>query len=280
MRSSILFATVAFAAAVPAAPAAAVPSTAQIQSFAKCAANNYDGAELLATQPGSEEEAGVLQEFADRGCGTASASPALLRGALAEKLFEKDFGVVGARPRRDTIEIFRVDPSEVDGLEATARRRVDVIGFATCAAAANVVKTSALLKTAPGSAQEATLVKEMEPSFSPCLLEGERLDMGKAELRGALAEATYRLALAHTLDEEVVVTGTRDPARRIVCRSQESSGTRMRRNICLTEAQWLVRDRDNEYLAEDFTWRTMEEEERAMAVTMQIQRAMMNGGGN
>ena len=278
MRSSVLFATVAFCAAVSAAPASAAPNSAQTQAFGKCAANNYDGAELLATQPGSEEETDVLQEFATRGCATASAAPALLRGALAERLFEKDFGVVGARARRDSIEIFRVDPAEVEALDPNARRRVDVIGFATCAAAANVVKTSALLKTNPGTPAETALVKEMEPSFAPCLLEGERLDLGRAELRGALAEATYRLALAHTLDEEVVVTGTRDPARHIVCRSQESSGTRVRRNICLTEAQWQVRDRDNEYLAEDFTWRTMEEEERTMAIAMQMQRAAMNGG--
>ena len=279
MRSSVLFATVALIAATSASPATASPNSGQIQSFAKCAVNNYDGAELLATQPGSEEEAGVLQEFTERGCATSSAAPALLRGALAEQLFVKDFGVVGARPRRETIEIFRVDPAEVETLDAAAKRRVDVIGFATCATAANVVKTSALLKTAPGSPEETVLVKEMEPSFASCLLQGERLDLGRAELRGALAEATYRLALAHTLDEEVVVTGTRDPARHIVCRSQESSGTRLRRNICLTEAQWQVRDRDNEYLAEDFTWRTMEEEERGMAVIMQLQRAQMNGGG-
>ena len=278
MKTPILFATVAFATiAVPVATAAAAPNT-PARVFAACAVNQYDGAELLATQPGSEEETGVLQEFADRGCSAPPAAASLLRGALAEELFKKDFGVVGARPRRETIEIFRVDPAELETLDATSRRRVDVIGFATCAAASNVLKTAALLKTDPGSASEAALVKEMEPSFAPCLLEGERLDLGKSELRGALAEATYRLALAYTLDEEVVVTGTRDPARHIVCRSQENAGTRLRRNVCLTEAQWQVRDRDNEYLAEDFTWRAMQESERDTAIIMQEQRALMNGG--
>jgi hypothetical protein len=280
MKSSILFATAAIAASVvPAAPAAAVP-TSQAQQFASCAVNKYDGAELLATQPGSEEEAGVLQEFTERGCSASPGSATLLRGALAEMLFQKDFGVVGARPRREIIEVFRVEPSELDAMAPGVRRRVDMIGFASCAAASNIVKTAVLLKTAPGSVEEAAIVKQMEPSFAPCMLEGERLEMGRAELRGALAEGTYRLALAQNLDEEVVVTGTRDAARKIECRSQETAGTRIHRNVCLTEAQWLVRDRDEEYLAEDFTWRTMEEEEQATTIARLIRDASMSGGGS
>jgi hypothetical protein len=279
MKSSILFATAAIAASVVPVTSASANAT-PAQAFAACAVNNYDGAELLATQPGSEEEAGVLQEFNSRGCNASSASPTLLRGALAEQLFEKDFGVVGARPRREIIEVFRVDPAELDAMTPPVRRRVDMIGFASCAAASNIVKTAVLLQTAPGSAEEAAIVRQMEPTFAPCLLEGERLDMGRAELRGALAEGTYRLALAQNLDEEIVVTGTRDPARKIECRSQNTAGTRIRRNVCLTEAQWLVRDRDEEYLAEDFTWRTMEEEEQLTTITRLMRDAIMSGGGS
>lgn len=275
MKCPVLLVTVLAASTLT--PAAASASlSAQAQEFAQCAIKQYEGAELLATQPGTTEEADVIAEFERRGCSSASQTAVSLRGALAEQLFKADFGSIGAHPRREEIEVFRIDATELDGLDATTRRRLDLVAFATCVAASAPEKSDAALKTAPGSAEEVAAFAALQPTFAPCLAEGERLDMGKAELRGAVAEGAYRLALAQTLDEEIVVTGTRDPARKIVCRSQETAGTRMRRQTCLTEAQWFIRDRHNEYHAEDFTWRVMTEEERGTAIGM----AKSRQGGN
>jgi len=48
-----------------------------------------------------------------------------------------------------------------------------------------------------------------------------------------------------------VVTGTRDPSKSVKCKLQDAPGSHMRKNVCMTEAQWAARDRDNEILADD-----------------------------
>ena len=251
VKKALLLAAVATAATfMPMTVTNAAPQTpASIQQFARCAASNYDGAELLATQPGSEEEAEVLAEFGRRSCSAPSTDAAVLRGTVAEELFKKDFVSIGSQARRESIEVFRVNASELEMLDTAARTRVDYVAFGTCVAATDSESTAALLKTKIGSADEARLVAALQPKFSPCLSEGERLSMSKAELRGALAEGAYRLALAETLDEEVIVTGARDPSKSVQCKKQDLAGTRFRRTICMTGAQWAQRDRDAEYAA-------------------------------
>src|SRR5215203_6902190 len=125
MKGLLWLSTLAIALAVaPAAEAAlsSPPTPAVAQQFAVCAAQKYEGAELLATQPGSDEEADVLAEFARRGCAVTS-DVQTLRGALAEQLFKRDFGSIGARPKRDTIEVFTFDTSDLASLDAASRKR-------------------------------------------------------------------------------------------------------------------------------------------------------------
>ena len=255
MKPSCLFAAVALAAfASPAATASSTAVAAPAEpgsQFARCAVQHYEGAELLATQPGSAEEAEVLAEYARRSCAAPSADAQLLRGAVAEQLFKSDFGSIGARPQRDYIEVFTVDVEAFDELDAASRRRLDMLAFGTCVAAASPAKAVVLLQSSAGSAEEARTVAELQPSFSPCLDEGAQLNLGKAELRGVLAEGAYRLALAHSLDQEIVVTGTRDSSRSVVCKMQSGVGSLMRRQLCLTEAQWTRWEQDTKYAAQE-----------------------------
>ena len=83
--------------------------------------------------------------------------------------------------------------------------------------------------------------------MSPCLNEGERLDLGKAELRGILAEGVYRLALARSVDEAIIVTGTRDSSQTVTCKNIDITGSLIKRQVCLTAAQWKSRDLQDEY---------------------------------
>jgi hypothetical protein len=279
MKSSMLLAAVAIAAV--ALPAGAAPSSGNVaadrtQDFAKCAVKQYDGAELLATQPGSPEEAEVLAEFGRRGCAAPSSHAGLLRGAVAEQLFKADFGAIGSQARRDLIEVFTVDVAEIGALDAASRRQLDLLGFGTCVAAADPVKAVGLLQTSAGSAEEARIVAELQPKFSPCLMEGEQLSTAKSELRGALAEGAYRLALAHALDGEIVVTGTRDPARSVLCKTLGGAGTHLRHKTCLTAAQWKIRDDENRIAAADHARRTREAEEQRMTVEVQQRAASAN----
>jgi hypothetical protein len=230
---------------------AAQPTPESIQQFAQCATAKYEGAELLATQPGSAEEAEVLAEYGRRSCTTPAVEPGVLRGAVAEQLFKTDFGSIGARARRETIEIFTIDAGELEALDDEAKKRVDYVAFGTCVAASNPEGSSKLLATKVESAEEKAVMTGLVPQFASCLAKGERFTFSRADLRSALAEGAYRLALSQTLDQEVVVTGTRDPSKSVSCKRRSVVGTGMRRTVCMTEAQWADRAREDEYDAED-----------------------------
>lgn len=276
MRNAILLAAGMTALALPANAATAPPTIASVQQFGQCATAKYEGAELLATQPGSAEEAEVLAEFGRRGCATPTVNPGVLRGSVAEQLFKTDFGAIGARPRRELIEVFTVDASELAELDDSARRRIDYVAFGTCVAASDPETSSRLLGTPVESPQEKTVLTELAPDFGSCLAEGERFTFSRADLRSALAEGAYRLALSQSLNEEVVVTGTRDPSKSVSCKLQDVAGTRIRRNVCLTESQWAERDRTTEYGAEEIKRRSMEMEE--ILTTIEV-RSRFAGAG-
>ncbi len=282
MKRSALLAAVAMAATmIPAAVASsATPTPASLQQYAQCATTNYEGAELLATQPGSAEEEEVLAEYGRRSCPAPSSQAGLLRGAVAEQLFKSDFGSIGAQPRRELIEVFTIDVAELAALNEGAKRRIDYVAFGTCVAASDPDNASALLKTTAGSDQEKTVLTTMVPKFAPCLNQGERFDFTRADLRAAVAEGAYRLALAQTLDEEVVVTGTRDPSKSVQCKRLEVSGTRFRRNVCLTETQWSEREREKDIATQDILRRSQEMDEiRTACITRSLFAGADGGGG-
>jgi hypothetical protein len=257
----ILAAVATTAIALPASASAPQPSAGSVEQFAQCAVGNYEGAELLATQPGSEEEQDVLAEYGRHSCNAPAVGVGILRGAVAEQLFKADFGSIGARPRRDNIELFTVDMRELQELSDEAKKRIDYVAFGTCVAASDPKGSSSLLTTAAESPEERAKLTELVPQFASCLTEGERFTFSRADLRSALAEGAYRLALAQSMTDEVVVTGTRDPAKTVQCKLQDVAGTRVRRNICLTEAQWKERDRTTEYGAEEIKRRAFETQE-------------------
>ena len=115
----------------------------------------------------------------------------------------------------------------------------------------------------------------MVPHFASCLAAGERFTFSRADLRSSLAEGAYRLALSQSLDEEVVVTGTRDQSRSVQCKLQDVAGTRLRRNVCRTEAQWAEREREAEYSAEEIKRRAHEYEEIQTTI---LTRSRFSGG--
>ena len=261
MKSSIMLAATTAVFAFPVNASAPQPTAASVEQFAKCATTHYEGAELLATQPGSAEEQDVLSEYNRLGCNAPATGAGILRGAVAEQLFKTDFGSIGARARRDNIEVFTVDMRELEALSDEAKKRIDYVAFGTCVAASDPKASSSVLSTAVESAEERARLTELVPQFASCLTEGERFTFSRADLRSALAEGAYRLALAQTLTQDVVVTGTRDPSKTIQCKLQDVAGTRIRRNICRTEAQWKDQDRAKEYSAEEIKRRAHEFEE-------------------
>ena len=278
MRNSLLLSAAATAAALVPATAAksALPTAASVEQFAKCAVDNYEGAELLATQPGTPEEAEVIAEYGRRACIAPAIEFGILRGAVAEQLFKADFGSIGAQPRRDLIEVFTIDLNELQALDEKARKRIDYVAFGTCVAASDPQKSTKLLTTRVESAEEKAALTELVPHFASCLAQGERFTFSRGDLRSSLAEGAYRLALAQTLDDEVVVTGTRDPSKSVQCRRVAVTGSRFRDNICLTEAQWAKRARAAEYAAEEIKRQTREYDE--IQTTIETRTRFAAGG--
>ena len=271
-----LVAAVATSTILCSSPAiSALPTASAVEQFGKCAASKYEGAELLATQPGSAEEAEVIAEFDRRACHPPIKDAGILRGALAEQLFKTDFGSIGAQPRRELIEVFTIDLRELEALDDNAKKRIDYVAFGTCVAASDPQRSSKLLTTTPESNEEKAILTELIPQFAGCLAEGERFTFSRADLRGSLAEGAYRLALSQSLDEEVVVTGTRDTSKSVQCRLQDVAGTRLRRNICRTEAQWAERKRNAEYGAAEIKRRADEFNDIQTAI---ITRSRFPGG--
>lgn len=263
LMAAVGLAAIAFA---PASVSAAAPAASELEKFSACAVRNYDGAELLATQPGSPEEADVLAEFRQRSCAVPAAQSSVLRGAVAEALFKADFSAIGSRPRRDLIEVFTLEAEDVDAMDAGSRRRLELLGFGTCVAAADPTKSVALLHARSGTAEEARIVSELQPHFAPCLGEGDTLALVKGDLRGALAEGAYRLAIAHSLQGDIVVTGTKDPSRSVVCKMRARAGSHLQQKTCMTAAQWTTREREEQIAANDMARRTREQEEQNEAV--------------
>ncbi|GAA4743065.1 hypothetical protein GCM10023264_05260 [Sphingomonas daechungensis] len=252
MKSPVLLATAALAMSLPTgAPSATPPAPTALQAFGVCATKNYEGAELLATQPGSPEEAEVIAEYGSRSCSPPTSEAGILRGAVAEQLFKTDFGTIGGRPKRDLIEVFTVDMNELAALGTDAKRRIDYVAFGTCVAASDPDNASALLKTAAGSAEERQVMVTMVPKYAACVSEGDTFNLSRADLRSALAEGAYRLALSQSLNQEVIVTGTRDPSKSVQCKQIESPGTHLRKSVCMTEANWAARERENEFQAKE-----------------------------
>ena len=277
MKTRLLFAAFATAAVtMPASVAlSAPPSIAQLQQFAKCATDKYEGAELLATQPGSDEESEVLAEYGRRACSAPNSDAGILRGVVAEQLFKSDFGSIGAQPRRELIEVFTIDLRELEALDENAKKRIDYVAFGTCVAASDPERSSKLLLTNPESNEEKAILTELIPHFASCLAAGERFTFSRADLRSSLAEGAYRLALSQSLSQEVVVTGTRDASRSVQCKLQNVAGTRIRRNVCRTEAQWAERSRESEYSSEEIKRKAHEYEEIQTTI---LTRSRFSGG--
>ncbi len=247
-----------------------------VEKFDQCYVKQYDVAELLATQPGSAEEAEVLAEFGRRSCAAPAMAPDALRGAVAAELFKADFTAIGSRPKRETIEVFTLDAEDVTAMDAASRRRLELLGFGTCVAAGDPTKSVALLHARVGSPEEARILAELQPQFSPCLAEGEKLGLGKSDLRAALAEGAYRLAIAHSTDgNDIVVTGTKDPSRSVVCKMRTTIGSRVEKKSCMTAAQWKTRERDDQIAAGDMARKVREQLEQDETVDV---RSRYQGG--
>jgi hypothetical protein len=81
-----------------------------------------------------------------------------------------------------------------DRKEAVAVSALSVYG--ECVARADPADALRLVLSEPGSAAETQAFSSINPALASCLIQGQRIELGKPMLRGSLAVNLYRLAKA------------------------------------------------------------------------------------
>jgi hypothetical protein len=161
----------------------------EVVRFGRCFAlsRRNDSLSLIATQPGSREEAEAFHRlvfFEDQIClaaGSRLGAPIIyMRGAIAEGLLRSGQPL----PASHQLPIPAV--SEVRSLSDLAR----------CYAAAHREQVRALLATRPGSRQESEAVSAMASEFGTCMPARASLRYDSTQVRYRLIEALLRLAPA------------------------------------------------------------------------------------
>jgi hypothetical protein len=170
---------------------------AEVYRAAACVAGRDPAAaaEILATAPYSRTErqkATSLLRSAQRCIHSGDAiltSPTLLRGAVAEALYEAQF--TASQPLRTPA--VPVTPSRLDAAAPEAAARfAPAMALADCSVGAQPDTVRGVLATEVGSAEELTALRGLNSVFSGCLTQGSSLDADRATLRALLADSLYR----------------------------------------------------------------------------------------
>lgn len=150
---------------------------------------------LLATDPGSSEEAARLQvavPSVETDCPMRAGrltinSRVFARGAVAEALYNGDRTKPRTASALPLTETYRPSPS---GSELAVARWV-----ARCAVRREPRLAHAVLKRGYGSIGEERALGYLRPAFLACLPKGERLQISRLNIRALIAEELYRASV-------------------------------------------------------------------------------------
>ena len=182
--------------ALGATPAAADSLSVDLRAFGGCTAVRASklGQQLLASEPGSSAERGMLDRIYDR-IGTCLTYDAMhapvtrLRGAVAEGLIATSLG--GAAMRQPTVQPIFARDASVSG--SRQRTNAEIYGFGQCVVAAQPIAVRSLLDTAVDTPAERLAVQALRPTLAPCLSNASALRLDRPTLRAVLAESLYTL---------------------------------------------------------------------------------------
>jgi hypothetical protein len=201
MRKLLVVGVLAMASAglAPAAAETASPAQAAVQ-LGKCIvkADRASAINLLKSLPltGGQVDWSGVSLGAGANCRDASNSTvtvSALRGGIAQELFKKDFVEFGVEPQRAKYDLANFAlPVEKDlmGVEDPTKT---LFLTADCVARSNPNGTEKLIKSAPGSDQEAKIFEALAPWLSACQ-GASRMAYGKTELRSAIVQAAYHVS--------------------------------------------------------------------------------------
>jgi hypothetical protein len=190
---------------VPSLPGAQVTAMSGLQEMANClvAGNGPAAMALLAAEPGSIEETRARKRLMPsnetpclRFVPDLRMENTLLRGSLAEVLYEDKFG---APPAATAAASSEASPSggKVMWTNSTpADKGVASYLVAKCYVRRDPAGSHALLATTVGSKEERAALRGMSPDFSACTSSGRTATLNRLILRYAVAEALYQRALS------------------------------------------------------------------------------------
>lgn len=185
--------------AAPAHAETASPGQAAVQ-FGRCIVKADRGAAvgMLKSLPlaGGQVDWTSVSLGGAAGCrdgANSSVTVSALRGGIAQELFKRDFVEFGVQPQRATYDLANFQlPVEKNLLGAEDPTKTLFL-TADCVARSNPNGTEKLIKSAPGSDQEAKIFDSLAPWLSACQ-GASRMAYGRGELRSAIVQAAYHVS--------------------------------------------------------------------------------------
>lgn len=194
-RMFLSFAAAAVLTALPGPAAAASAASAPVYDAGRCiVARDYNRAlGLLLALPLDDQAADLagLRGTAAEQCAPAAAgaSTLVLRGALAQALFMRDFGGFGHDPRTNAHLINLNLPVQDDSRAGT--RTLDLYRWGDCVVRNDPAATQRLLVSANGSPEEGAAMTELQTFMVPCMPFGVHLTVQLREARAVFAQSAY-----------------------------------------------------------------------------------------
>lgn len=184
-----------------------------LRAFGRCLASAAPARarSFLVLQPGSRAEQRVGNDLAanapDR-CARRIPEAAglkfnatLLRGAMAEELYEQDFKNVPLPAPDPAAQFVAIQPVGENRIKVTSEicaGRLLLQGYARCVARGAPSAVHALGATLPVSPEERAAFLSLRPILSTCLPVSQTFEMGVQQFRSALTEALYLAAVDGT----------------------------------------------------------------------------------
>jgi hypothetical protein len=174
-----------------------------MEAFATCVIDRAKGRamKLIDMPADTPEYASLFNALFDRtdACisgGQLSMTANLLSGGMFKAMYIRDYKYdsVPVTFGSDVVTGYR----ELYG-DAPSAKAVPVLAmeqFGECVARADAANARLLLLSYPGSVQEKAAFDDLMSKFSGCIVQGERLELSKAAVKGAVSEGLYRLMRA------------------------------------------------------------------------------------
>ena len=177
-------------------PAVAAASSSEVYDAGQCVVQQDRRAAIALMQSlpldESPADSSALRGRAARCAGPLSGAPSMLvRGAIAQAMFLRDFGSFRRNPDSETSFINLNLPLQSS---PAGSRAVELYRWADCVVRYDTATTERLLRTGVGSPEEGATIGELQNFMAACMPEGAELTVRPWELRSVFAQAAY-----HTL---------------------------------------------------------------------------------